>query len=231
MKNKNLLLFLVSLCALGFTTNPAFRTDKNTVALWNFDEKNEKVIESDSEDAISLTLQEDASGELATPFVDGKFGRALQFSGTSWAESAQGVAGLEDEITVEAWIRINDDAFGKAMGIVENMDYTNNGFRMAIWRDGRLIFMVESPGKETSVSSADPIPTGEWVHVAGTYNGATISVFVNGELSGHVPLTDGILSAEDQTLRVGFGSAEEHMIFSGEIDALRISNVIRDIKK
>jgi len=231
VNTKYLLLPFLVLGTVGFTTNPAFRTDKSTVALWNFDEKDETTLESDSEDSITLTLPMDDSGEIVTTFAPGKFGRSLYFPGTAWATSEKGVIGLESEITVEAWIKISTDAFGKPMGIVENMDYSNKGFRLLIRGDGKLSFMIESQGFETGAHSADPLPTGEWLYVAGTYDGSNICVYVNGELRGKVPLVEGVIAADDMPLRVGFADAVEHMLFSGEIDALRISNIVREIQK
>ena len=71
--------------------------------------------------------------------------------------------------------------------------------------------------------SNTPITIGEWAHVAGTYDGSSLRLYVNGELAAEVPFS----------VNIGAGNAGLYIgghwtgFFNGVIDEVRLWNVCR----
>ena len=77
-------------------------------------------------------------------------------------------------------------------------------------------------GSEAEARSAGQLPANVWTHMAATYDGATIRLYVNGTLSGSTTAT-GSLPASTGPFRIG-GNAIWDEFFSGQLDDLRLYN-------
>ena len=69
---------------------------------------------------------------------------------------------------------------------------------------------------------------GTWYHLAGTYDGKTMTVLVNGQPIGSQRFT-GQIQIDDSDLMIGKGDPDYSMgeYFHGDIDEIRIWNVAR----
>jgi hypothetical protein len=77
--------------------------------------------------------------------------------------------------------------------------------------------VVEGPGG---------LPVNEWSHVAGTYDGATLRLFVNGtQVASQAQI--GNLQVNTGQLRIG-GNTSPSEFFTGRIDEVRIYDVALD---
>ena len=118
MKQLFLILFLVSVC----TTFAAADLLEGLVLYMPLDEGNGKNTEDFSENGFEGELNGGAK------WVDGKFGKALEFSASSDFVAIEDDAPfhIEDEITQAAWINLNRlpsahaIVFGTRMGVVED---------------------------------------------------------------------------------------------------------------
>lgn len=122
-------------------------------------------------------------------------------------------------ITVEAWILTTG---GVATPEILKKD-TSYILRLE-GVNGHPSFHVQLAGDEQAQSD-DNIPVGGWHHVAGTYDGANVKLYVDGILKKTTPAT-GNLSIAGNPLTVGNqnGGGEE---FYGKIDEIRVSKVVR----
>jgi hypothetical protein len=68
----------------------------------------------------------------------------------------------------------------------------------------------------TLVPGSTPLPTNTWSHLAGTYDGASLRLYVNGVEVRNVPQT-GVLSASPGSLQIG-GNTLYGQYFAGVID-------------
>lgn len=233
---KKLSLALVLLCGLSELStslasdkkaNPLVADDQ-TLTLWNFSE-GEGTVYHDS-GAAGLDLKPSTWGEStdAPQWVEGQFGPALHFAGSSVLVPAvsRPPLELEDEVTVEAWIRLPSEEPQLGMGLVQYGKPGTDGFRFAVETTGDLLWIVSAGGKENAIRSRTKLPLDEWIHVAGTYDGRDMKLYVNGELDNEAAVEGGQLQNLGN-LTIGHFGGGARPDFIGDIQAIRISKSAR----
>ena len=80
---------------------------------------------------------------------------------------------------------------------------------------------INTGGSDLSALGTASIPLNTWTHLAATYDGATLRLFVNGSQVGSRAIS-GAIRASTNPLRIGGNDWEEY--FSGRIDEVRIYN-------
>jgi proline iminopeptidase len=86
-----------------------------------------------------------------------------------------------------------------------------------------------SPGYDLGVARAShPFATGKWYHVAGVYDGAAVTIYVNGVKIGAESIS-GPMSIDNSDLFIGKGDPEfsSGEYFHGVLDEIRLWNVAR----
>jgi len=134
-----------------------------------------------------------------------------------------------DEITVEAWIK--PESFGRNVydnSIVckHNWASGNAGYVLRCGDGGKVSFNVagrSSGSWEEAASSSAVLKTNEWYHIAGTFDGDTVSVYVNGVLKG-THIYSGQININKVDARIGELAAGGSRNFDGAIDEVRIWN-------
>jgi hypothetical protein len=133
-------------------------------------------------------------------------------------------------LTVEAWIRLNGQT--GEQHIVDQRD-TGGGYNLRV--DGtafplRLRWIVrDANGTDHYVNAPGVLDSATWYHVAGTWDGTTQRLYVNGVLGpSSVPtVTGGIAGSVTDLVLGGVASAPTTSNFSGDLDGVRISAVAR----
>lgn len=133
--------------------------------------------------------------------------------------------------TAEAWIRFNIEAAPRNPTILSNRDpgRATTGFVLSlIDKDNQYfpVFGVNSNGENLSVKGTEPVPPGQWVHLAGvrTPEGALI-LYVNGKQVAESNRTQPGELSSGVNLTVGRSphTGSPDLFFNGEIAAVRIS--------
>ncbi|MFO1520645.1 MAG: LamG domain-containing protein [Kiritimatiellia bacterium] len=134
---------------------------------WRFEEGTGK---------LSLPVEGTQAWRLeAVSWVDGRNGKALGFNG------AEGKAVLSpadwraraaaDSFTLAAWIRL--DKAGRIAPIFSRQTEAARGWVLMTSLEGRLKLEIASAAGKLRLSSHNPLPPGEWHHVAMTDPGST----------------------------------------------------------
>jgi hypothetical protein len=159
----------------------------------------------------------------ATWSTGGRFGGALSFNGTSNWVTVNDAASLDltTGVTLEAWV--NPAALGSVWRTVVLKEQPG-GLVYALYANtdssrpsGHVFTAAEHDTRGTAAVAANT-----WTHVATTYEGTTLRMFVNGvqvsaaAVSGSIRVSTGVL-------RIG-GNAVWGEHFSGLIDEVRIYN-------
>jgi hypothetical protein len=166
-----------------------------------------------------------AERATTTSCAAGIHGQGLQF------QSAADVVEIPDQpqftvtdrIAVAAWVNPSDVSGTRP--IVAKHAGGQSAFALSV-HDGEAEFAVRLTSGKT-VRSRAPITANAWAHIAGTYDGNQLSLFVNGKLAG-------LVSEPGQPLNVAgpmkVGALSKTQFFSGLIDEVWISTkaVVQD---
>ncbi|GAB4129681.1 MAG: hypothetical protein OHK0050_43690 [Roseiflexaceae bacterium] len=157
------------------------------------------------------------STPTATP--SGIINSAVVFDGSNDRMSGPQIAGTNGTQTIELWVRPTTSG-QNAVLVATTDDVTGWSLELA---NGRVIWWTTTTtGQWRSVSHSTTLPLNTWSHVAVTYSAGTGRVFVNGVAGTSTSL--GTLSLGPQLLVGGFPGFGS---LNGQIDELRISNVVR----
>jgi len=189
-----------------------YTPDSNTVALWHFNEGSGNSVK-DETGRFNGTI----SGAV---WVDGKYGKALSFDGVNDAViiSSSSTEGVTNQITVEAWIYPT-----KTEGrIIGRYGYGGLSYLLTLQYDGKAGFYIDSSSYDNSGWSNSTIPLNTWTHVAATYDGSAISIYINGVLDSTTPKSLGNIISTTIPITIGTSSLPD-LYFGGIIDEVRIT--------
>ncbi len=198
--------------------------DRHTVGLWHLDEAS-----GDATDASGNSLTGTNTGSTATTGVFSN-GRSFDGSGNKIivAHSAKFPT---VERTVEAWVKITSTTSADRLLMGEGSEhwFTYDG---ATWgcAAGQIGYMVWINSAWSCVSGFTP-SLNRWYHIAGTYNGNTIQLYVDGVLINKVSNT-GSFTPASNSFDIGNYSGGGYGL-PIVLDDVRLSNVARsaeDIK-
>lgn len=195
--------------------------EKDLVAYWNFDEGTGEIVKD-------VTGNKHDGKFVGTPkWVDGKYGKALEFDGkTSYIEvpHADDLA-IETNLTFSAWFKpnvtINSTNYGYRL-MTKNNDY----FFLFNYKEGdrglgNLGFLLKDPKGVNHVAHS---VTGEWIagtwyHAVGTFDGKQIKIYINGVLEA---TTDYVGTIGNSKLTLWIGADDAPSYFPGVIDEVRV---------
>lgn len=207
-------LIMLSLAPVASASAPS------PVAAYSFDE-GEGTIAYDAAGNHNGTIQGGA-----TWTSEGKYGSALDFNGTSGLVSIADASDLDlnKAFTLEAWVR--PDTLGEwspILGKIENTGKGLSGYSLSAKAyatpSGNI---ADGSGEVRGVYDTEngSIPTGAWSHVAVTYDGAILRIYINGvhHDSSTPPIGVGLSNAN---LLIGKLQATG-TYFDGKIDEVRL---------
>jgi len=153
--------------------------------------------------------------------AEGHAGGGLQLDGKHWAEvgRAEELAGLDQDLSVAAWIQTRQDGSIVALTSAGNQWQANA--RSLFLRGGHLTYDVGWVGAVTSTTA---VADGNWHHVAltWTHTNGLVTLFVDGEADGSGSLKP-LQALATPVIRVGFTATNFPAApwFRGKLDGLR----------
>ncbi|GFE60844.1 LamG-like jellyroll fold domain-containing protein, partial [Geobacter sp. AOG2] len=174
------------------------------------------------------TTVADASGNglngtiSGASWVAGKDGNALSFNGVNNLVTvpASNVLDLTTGMTLEGWVYPTNSS-GKWGCVL--MKETSNFYAYGLYispANHPVVFMVIN-GSEHGFEVPTNLTANTWSHLAATYDGTTLSVYVNGILKGSETIS-ATIPASSGALRIGGNSIWATEYFTGIIDNVRI---------
>jgi hypothetical protein len=153
----------------------------------------------------------------------GKYGGAATFDGTSsWVTvNDANTLDLTNGMTVEAWVF--PTALGTAWRTVLMKEKTGGMVYSLYANDSTQRALTQlNMGGELNAWSTTQLPLNTWSHIAGTWDGTTLKMWVNGALAGTTTVA-GTLTNSTGVLHIG-GNAIWNEWFAGRIDEVRVYN-------
>jgi len=208
-------IFVLSLCALLILVclSIANVAEQGLVAYWPFDE-------GDGKTAMDVTGNGHNGAFAGAPkWVAGRFGTGLEFDGEEdhVVVADDAAFAIAENITFMAWFSPNAVLTGRRL-MVKN----DSIFVIFDFGDTNSIDFLVKPVNAFAESKTTDWQVGEWYHFAGTFDGKTLRVYVNGKLEGEAP-NDVPITPSDLELWIGgddFGRPTD--FFPGKIDEVRL---------
>ena len=184
------------------------------LAYWAFDD-------GETDPASTTALDSSSNGrdgilELGPQWVAGRLDGALELDGTDDLVRVAADAQLDElsAFTVAGWIR--HGATSSFRSIVDKRDNHTDGFDLYLNASSRLFIRVNNAALNGTAVVAD----GTWHHVAGTYDGSELRLYVDGVLDASLSASAGVSSTVDDLL-IGRNWSGGYL-FGGVLDDLRI---------
>lgn len=203
MLNKVLTIAFALVIAIGFTQVNMAKAQHVTdglVAYWPF--------EAYAADGVSIddvvgpndgTPQDnDTPGSGPEIVPDGKVGNALFFDSLDNVDCGNDPSlTLTDGLTIEYWLKWDGATYSPTVG-------KESSYKNMIKTSGSLIFNMAAAGHGWGgVTMGYEAPANEWVHIATTYDGSQMLLYVNGEQTGVEEPATGAVSSSDKAFRLG----------------------------
>jgi hypothetical protein len=158
-------------------------------------------------------------------WISGLFGGALAFDGSGARVLVPDAPALDlgETLTIAAWLRPNQTA--TAYPIKKARSSSTDGYELALSSSGRVFvrFNQVSSGNAYRVDSIRSYPAdgSTWLHVAVTYNGQQIKLYLDGELDNAVT-APGLVIANN-TLPLSIGAQDDGLgAYNGSVDEVHL---------
>jgi mannosyl-glycoprotein endo-beta-N-acetylglucosaminidase len=159
-------------------------------------------------------------------------GFALLFDGTDDLLNCGNGSSLQitgNKISLEAWINVNEFKSQPFAGsvIIKDQGSNSSGYMIRCGGNGIINFNIGNGSWHEINTPANSVQLNSWHHVAATYDGTSMKIYVDGELSAQNNITITIGNANNSNLLIGESPGFPGRVFNGKIDEVRIWNIAR----
>lgn len=219
MKKQIVKLIILVISTIGI--NPATSFAAEALHHWTFDEGSGELVKDSGKAKCNGILKNSKKTPDKPVWVDGKFGKALEFNGFNYVQLDKAFAKF-DKITIMAWIKTKKvRTRGTIIG--NKGDTSKDGFRFEYtpwW--GRLAFQYGNGAKTQGIiTKPNAIKPGFWTHVAASYDGKVIRLYHNGSKILEKKASGKILG-HSKAPRIGVYLSSPVYGFIGVIDDVKI---------
>jgi hypothetical protein len=163
-------------------------------------------------------------------YSDGEIGRAFSFNGDGQYVKIPQSPGLNpvNQLTIEFWMKADpNNPMNSYQGLVTSDFY---GVEIA---GGVSFYLSSNRGASWAITSHASLTSGVWHHIAGTYDGARLRLYVDGQpYGGPLPhigkispmLAGSFVAIGSEDGRTGFPNCIDSRYFNGLIDEASIYN-------
>jgi Concanavalin A-like lectin/glucanases superfamily/Bacterial Ig domain len=195
---------------------PAPPVAANLISWWKFDEVSGASAFDSASNNVGILLNSPAR-------VPGRVGTgALQFNGVNQ------YVNVPDANSLDLTTNFSFTIWLKPSALINSTSGRRDVFKkfLSYWllwnfpaNDGRLSFVLNS-GNPVVKSTTASWPAGQWQHIACTYDGVTMRIYVNGVLEGSQATTLAAINTANP-LQIG-GNTEQGFYFPGCVDDVRL---------
>ena len=212
-----ILLIGVLIVSVAHLTATRASAQSGLVAAYSFDEGSGNSVKDSSSGGNNGTIND------ATWTASGRYGAALVFNGSSAVVNIANSRSLRltTAMTLEAWVRPAKVSTWWSDVIYKGND---NYYLMAASDNSSRPAAGGKFGSTTSANVFGPsaLPANAWTHLAATYDGSTLKLYINGALASS-GARSGSMPTSNSRLQIG-GDGTFGQYFAGSIDDVRVYN-------
>ena len=220
MGKASMSLLVATMLGILVLCGPAWAVEPNLVSHWKLDE---------GSGITELDCIGDNNGIVhGAVWTTGQVDGALSFDGSDDYVDMGSAASLElGSFTISAWIKPSDlSSVQQIAGKLGNEPVHNRGYGYSLEiRDGKVSLLIDPAGccNGNPIKSETSLEVGKWYFVAGTYDGSTGTIYVDGQPENSDLWT---LGAYYTNFYIGARRSDYHSAFydhfSGVIDEVRV---------
>lgn len=170
-------------------------------------------------------LNDGALGSVS--LAAGYSGSAFDFDGAHDVRVPDSASlSLVNSLTLEGWVYLRAyDSSHLQTVVSKNRANGGTGYAIQVLKSGKVALALNNGSFNFTLSSAAPLPVGEWVHVAATRSGSSARLYINGQLStGTTSAPSGNLLDSALPLTIGSEDTVANRYFNGLVDELTLYN-------
>jgi len=202
------------------TSEPLIASDEYTTGLWHFDEGRGSSLKNSGKSPENNGSFKHFTGKGSPLWTKGISGTALQFT----SDTDPVCITLNNDLNPQSFsyeVRVN---FSSISDEGSYIGQSGDRFILRLLPGGIVDFVVNNNGwKELS---SGHLFSDTWHHVAASYDGEFIQLYVDGNRVGYLALT-GSLGGSGSTLMIGTGVDGKTGHFKGKIDEVQLSSTAR----
>lgn len=221
MKNSTYLLFIVFSAASLFFIPSLTIAQKDLALYFPFDEGSGKEVKDRSQHKNHGVFKG------SPKWVGGKYGSALKFENEGdFVEVAPSESlNIKEKITLMAWGSLDAWKGGGDQWIDRGAHASKgSGYGLMVYQMNTLYFMLGDGGARRDLTIAALPKAKEWHHVAATFDGKEMKVYLNGELLVEKKDAFVFQGVNNLPLVIGAGVERPQYTFEGMIDDVAIYN-------
>jgi hypothetical protein len=208
------------------TTDARGPSEEGLVGFWRFEEGIGTRAEDSSGNGNAGTLR---GSRLA--WAEGRgTGGSLEIPDVAnhgvTVNASPSIDAIHSAFTIAAWIFRTDERNGLANILSRRSVGSGEHFALALTPDGmpRVYLNSHLSPAPPTLTGPDPIPLNQWVHLAATYDGATVHLYANGTEIGNLAVAT-MIRADKTFVCLGCGQNSDSAVteaLTGRLDDLRL---------
>ncbi|WCO65737.1 LamG domain-containing protein [Iamia majanohamensis] len=191
-------------------------------ALWPLDDRSSTAADASGHGNTATITSAAAYDQTPGPLAGCPGNGGLQLDGSSThvtAPSSVDPATTGSALTVAAFVKLASDATGAPRVIAnDRTDSTGTGFELTLGTSGGAVssgaFTVGLPGGAVTAPWTAALSDGGWHLLVGTYDGATVTAYVDGQPVGSAPGT-GAITAGSEPVTLGWDPVQSSDALGG----------------
>ena len=183
----------------------------------SFDELNGNVAKDISK------FRNDAKFNGNPKLVEGAFGKAVDFDGKTWAEIPDHSSiDIVDGITIELWANLRAGG-AEQTGVEKGTTWKAGLYTLAaFYRGGSILQFFDLPDNCDDENIGGNIQDETWHFLAGTWDGSTIKLYIDGKLNKELACK-GTLIPNNDPLFIGSRGGSQRFV-NGALDEIKMYN-------
>ena len=190
------------------------------VGYWKFDEGSGTTAYDSSGNGLDGNLNGDPQ------WVEGQLGGALEFDGTDDYVSVPSSSSLQltSALTIAGWIKADSwDSGNDVDPIARKGDGNPNNYQLAVVDGRATLYLDGGEADDDGFEGNTPLNTGQWYHVAATWDGLTVRIYVDGVIDNDPSDLHGDpIGTDTRPFYIGGRSGTD--LLDGTLDDIRIYN-------